>query len=163
MKRLLLAPLFLAMLIFNQAFKHQEKLEVLLCRSEGEEEEFKIYSEWDWSVQDPWIISQRTGKIYFYVPYINEIRQLKEVTNGDLKFKYDSKLIGNIIEVKGNWTSNGKPSSTQKFHLNLNEKTETSWILSSGSNTFSNEEINNTKTVNKCKELGLPKGVKIKY
>lgn len=165
MKRLLLAPILLTLLFGCGSSKliPREELVVLFCAEEQNKIKQNIYSEWDWSPQEPWIVSRNTGKIYIYVPYINEIRPLKVLRNGDLKFTYDSKLKGNIIEVKGNWTSNGKPSSSQKFRLDLNAKTETSWILSSGSNVYDDQEINNSKLIMKCIESELPKGVKIKY
>ena len=165
MKRLLLAPLLLTLLFGCgvSKFTPKEELIVLFCREEQEGETQKIYSEWDWSPQDPWIVSRNTRKIYFYVPYLKEIKPLEVVRNRELIIAYDSKSKGNIIEVKGVWNSNGKHSYSKKFHLDLNANTETSWITSSGSKDYDDQEINNTKSIIKCKESELPKGVKINY
>ena len=149
MKRLLLAPLLISVSFLNMGFIGKPKLEALYCSGDkylniSKDEMWKNY---------PWIFDNKTGKLYNYDPFLNQIDPLKTDKIGDELFTYDSRLDGNILKIREVQTSSGYVIEERRYAIDIKARKSTHYAM----------EYLEKKSQDSCIKLNLPKGVKINY
>ena len=150
MKRLLIAPLLISISLLNVGFIGKPKLQGLYC---SDEKNLKTKSFEDKWKDYPWIYDVKTGKLYDYDDFLNEINPLEYDKVGDSSFSYRSRLEDSILKIRETETSplSGEVIVMYSIDLDKNE---------SSHNTEGNPKDVNTTN---CEKINLPKGVKINY
>ena len=144
MKRLLPAPLLISISLLTSGFFSKPNLRVLYCDSE---ETFVNDKEdqWNWY---PWIFDTKTGELFNFDKFLNEVTPLIEEQVGDSSFSYRSALDGNILKIKEKETYRG---GITEGRYAINVKNLKAYV-----------EFDGEKTNLKCVEKTLPKNFKIK-
>ena len=133
----------------NLEFTGETELEVLYCAQEkyltG-----SISEIWE---NYPWIYHKKTGELYKYDSFLNQIDFMKTDNVGEDFFTYESRLEGNILKIKEKVTNNGNVLDDRRYIIDIQEKKSTHF------------NVNNPdrKAIDSCIKLDLPKGVKINY
>ncbi len=150
MKRLLLAPLLISISLLNMGFLGKPKLQGLYCSetknllNKSFEDKWKDY---------PWIYDVKTGKLYDYDEFLNEINPLEYDKVGEYSFSYRSRMIDNILKIRETETSPFSEEVIGMYSIDL-EKNKSS---------YNTEENLKDITTTRCEKIDLPKGVKINY
>ena len=125
------------------------KLEALYCSGDknlniSKDEMWKNY---------PWIFDNKTGKLYDYDPFLNQIDPLETDKIGDELFTYDSRLDGNILKIREVQTSSVYVIEERRYAIDIKARKSTHYAM----------EYLEKKYQDSCIKLNLPKGVKINY
>ena len=150
MKRLLLAPLLISISLLNMGFLGKPKLQGLYCS----EKKNLLYKSFEDKWKDyPWIYDVKTGKLYDYDEFLNEINPLEYDKVGEYSFSYRSRMIDNILKIRETETSPFSEEVIGMYSIDL-EKNKSS---------YNTEENPKDITTTPCEKIDLPKGVKINY
>jgi len=147
MKRLLLAPLLITLSFLNMGFIGKPKLEAIYC---DQEKYLKASNDEMWK-NYPWIFDNKTGKLYDYDDFLNEISPLNEWRFDDEIYTYKSRLENNKLKIVE--SEKNLKYADRRYLIDLKAKKITSF----------NVDTPEDKLVGPCKKLDLPKGVKINY
>ena len=147
MKRLLLAPLLISISFLNMGFMGKPKLEALYCSGDknlniSKDEMWKNY---------PWIFDNKTGKLYDYDDFLNEISPMNEWRFDDEIYTYKSRLENNKLKIVESEKNVKYPD--RRYLIDLKAKKSTSFDVNTPED----------KIVLTCEKLDLPKGVIINY
>ena len=148
MKRILLAPLLVSLSLLNLGFIGKPKLEVLYCDEEKYMNASPIVM-WEYW---PWIFDKKSGKLYKYDSFLNEINFMRTDYSNGINYTYKSRIDRNILKIKETQIINGRIDDVVSYEINLKQKTE----------TYDSVNYPN-KSFKRCIKLDLPKGVKINY
>ena len=152
MKSLLLTPLLISISFLNMGFMLKPKLKAVYCPSEKEYLTTKSF-EYKWNDDFPWIYDVKTGKLYSYDDFLNQIDFMETYRIGDYLFSYKSRKIGNILKIREIETGPDMYEVTNTYSIDLdkNEVFQTSSRKKYDGLTFD------------CEKIDFPKGVKINY
>ena len=109
--------------------------------------------EYKWNNDFPWIYDVKTGKVYSYDRFLNQIDFMKNFRIGEALFSYKSRKIGNILKIREIETGPDMYEVTNTYSIDLDK------------NVFfqtSTEKKWDGLTYD-CEKIDLPKGVKINY
>ena len=152
MKSLLLTPLLISISFLNMGFMLKPKLKAVYCPSEKEYLISKSFEEkWD---DYPWIYDVKTGRLYKYDDFLNQIDFMETDKAGYDSFSYKSRKIDNILkirEIQSGPYQDEDVINTYSIDLDKNvvfvSSTEKNW------DGFTHD----------CEKIDFPKGVKINY
>ena len=148
MKRLLLAPLLITLSFLNMGFIGKPKLNTIYCNSEKELKRQSFEDKW---ATYPWIYDAKTGKLYDYDDFLNEISPLNEWRLNNEIYTYKSRLENNKLKIVE--SEKNQIYADRRYLIDLKAKTSTSF----------NVDTPEDKTIWPCEKLDLPKVVKINY
>ena len=149
MKRILITPLLILISLLNMGFWGKPKLEALICTDEEYLKELTFEEKWEDNY--PWIYDSKTGKLYDYDPFLNEINVLETWRYENDVFTYKSKLEKNTLKIIETEINN--KYADNRYLIDIKANTSVSYNLENPENKF--------RTI--CESLDFPNGVKINY
>ena len=150
MKRTILVPLLICISFLNMGFIRKPKLQGLYCSVEKNLNTKSFEDKWK---DYPWIYDVKTGKLYDYDEFLNEINPLEYDKVGDYSYSYKSRIIDNILKIRETETSPFKDEVIGMYSINLDKN----------KSSYNTEENPKDITTTTCEEIDLPKAVKINY
>ena len=152
MKRLLLTPLLISISFLNMGFMQKPKLKALYCPNEKEYLTTKSF-EYKWNEDFPWIYDVKTGKLYSYDDFLNQIDFMETYRIGDYLFSYKSRKIGNTLKIREIETGPDMYEVTNTYSIDLDKNVV---FQTSSRKKYDGLTFN-------CEKIDFPKGVKINY
>ena len=128
-------------------FMGKPKLEALYC---DQEKYMKVSNDEMWK-NYPWIFDNKTGKLYDYDDFLNEISPMNEWRYDDEIYTYKSRLENNKLKIVESEKNFKYPD--RRYLIDLKAKKSTSFDV----------DTPEDKIVLTCEKLDLPKGVIINY
>ena len=153
MKRLLILPLLISISFLNMGFMLKPKLKALYCPQVKEYLISKSFEEkWD---DYPWIYDVKTGRLYKYDDFLNEIYIMEYDRVYDTSFSYKSRKIDNILKIKEIESHPREPEVINMYSIDLDKNV---MFISS-----TREDLKDDVSTHDCEKIDFPKGVKINY
>ena len=131
-------------------FIEKPKLQGLYC---SEKKNLKTKSFEDKWKDFPWIYDVKTGKLYDYDDFLNEINSLEYDKVGDYSYSYRSRKINNILKIRENEKSPYQDEVIGMYSIDLDKN----------KSFYSTEEKPKDVTTTYCEKIDLPKGVRINF
>ena len=160
MNKLLASPLAICILVLTACSPKKEQtinevsdlevIDVLFCAKKNK---LSLSVDEIYETKYPWIFNKETGELYERDMDKNELYPLKVFIDGKSKFEYESKLNGNILEIKETEYYPVNQKTYGKYLIDLDKlKSKAIYKYSDGFKEIYKDD---------CIRIPLPVGIKI--